>query len=270
MDNDDAHAVRKAAGAKQYGLLVEPIQPEDFFGGTVQSLDFKYGSEELVPDGDWSPFLPSEENQNTNTGDTFACVSFGTTNAVEMLARRRFKDMKNLSDRFLAVLSGTVVGQGNTPKKVADTLRHKWSVNEDEWPDVDTVEEFYAPIPEPLKTLAIARGAEFEFGYEYISNAPGVIKNALKRSPVCAAVTAWLEKDGVYVRAPFQENHWTTIIKVNDDGTYKVFDSFPPHIKRVKPEAFQSVAMAYYLNKQVVKPSAFTKFIKLILEWLNS
>jgi hypothetical protein len=256
---------------KNFGLIVDPVVPEDFLGGTSQSLEAKYGGEELVPDGDWSPYTPSTEDQDTTTGDTFACVSHGTLNAVEMLARRRFSDIKNLSDRFLAKISGTVVGQGNSPKTVADALRHKWSVNEIEWPDVETVAEFYAEIPAHLKTVAVARGAEFEFGYQYITNSPTVIKEALKRSPVCIAVTAWMQGEGSYIRIPSaKENHWTTIIKVLPNGNYLCFDSFAPFIKEVHPAACQSVAMSYYLNRQVVVESAWKKFIKDLLAWVFS
>ena len=121
---------------KNYGLIIEPVQPEDFVLGFSQSLALKYGAELLNPSGDWSRFTPSVESQGTRNGDTYACVSFGTTNAVEMLARARaFNDGLNLSDRFLAKVSGTIVGQGNSPKTVADALRHGWSVNEPEWPD---------------------------------------------------------------------------------------------------------------------------------------
>lgn len=255
---------------KNYGLQLDPFIPdEDFLGGSTLSLETKYGSEVLVPDGDWSPYTPSTENQDTSTGDTFACVSFATTNAIEMLARRRFEQRPNLSDRFLAKLSGTIVGQGNSPKKVADTLRHSWTVNEPEWPDVDTVAEYYAEPKPELKTLAIARGAEFELGYQYITNTPAVIKEALKRSPVCIAVTAWLEKNGVYVRVPgTQENHLTTVIKVLPNGNYLCFDSFAPFYKEVHPDACKSVAMSYYLNRQIVVESAWQKFIKWVVRYL--
>jgi hypothetical protein len=257
---------------KNYGLIIEPFAPEDFLGGTSQSLEARYGAEILNPEGDWSKHTPSTENQDTSTGDTFACVSFGTTNAIEMLARLRFEQNANLSDRFLAKLSDTVVGQGNSPKKVADTLRHKWSVSEPEWPDVERVEDYYAEIPERLKTLAVGRGAEFEFGYQYITNSAASIKEALKRSPVCIAVTAWLYQTNTdtYIRVPgIQENHWTTVIKVLPNGNYLCFDSFAPFLKEVHPSACQSVAMSYYLNRQVVKESAWQKFIKAILSWFK-
>jgi hypothetical protein len=162
-------------------------------------------------------------------------------------------------------MSGTIVGQGNSPKTVADALRHGWSVNEPEWPDEETVEAFYTEIPNNLKTLAVARGAEYEFGYQYISNNTATIREALRSSPVCIAVTAWVEKDGVYVRGPFAENHWTTVMKVLENGNFLCFDSFFPFVKEVSPDACKSVAMSYYLNRQVVSNSWFAKFIKQVL-----
>lgn len=257
---------------KPLGLRLDPIAPEDFLGGTSQSLEAKYGAEVLNPEGDWTRFVPSTENQDTSTGDTYACVSFATSNAVEMLAKARFGQSKNLSDRFLAKTSGTKVGQGNSPKAVADQLRHGWTVDEPEWPDADTVEEFYADIPQKLTTLAVARGAEFEFGYQYIANTPAYIKEALKRSPVCIAVTAWglQNQDGAYMRIPgATENHWTTIFKVLPNGNYLVFDSSAPFFKEVCPDACRSVAMSYYLNRNVVKPNKFQQFIKMVLAFLR-
>jgi hypothetical protein len=250
---------------KNFGLIIPPYEPEDYLGGSSQSLEAKYGTTSVNPSGDWSRYAPSTEDQDTSDGDTWACCSFGTSNAVEMLARLRFQEAMNLSDRFLAKISGTTVGQGNSPKTVADTLRHGWSVNEPEWPDVNTKEEYYAEIPANLKTLAVARGAEFEFGYQYITNTPASIKEALKSSPVCVAVTAWVEQNGVYVRGPFQENHWTTIIKVLENGNYKVFDSFYPFIKEVSPEACKSIAMSYYLNRQIASEPWYKTFLKQIL-----
>lgn len=254
------------------GLIVEPIDVgSDYLGGTSHSLEAKYGAEVLNPSGDWTPYTPSTEDQSTNTGDTYSCVSHGTNNAIEMLARLRFQNSLNLSDRFLAKTSGTLPGQGNSPKKVADQLRHGWSVNEPEWPDVDTVAEFYADIPQQLKTVAVARGAEFAFGYQYVANVPSQIKTALKYSPVCIAVTAWREENGVYVRVPgISENHWTTIIKVLPNGNYLCFDSFFPFQKEVHPDACKSVAMSYYLNRNVEVESAWKRFIKGILAWLKT
>lgn len=254
------------------GLVVEPILiGEDYLGGTTQSLEAKYGGTIINDKGDWSDYTPSTEQQDTSDGDTWACVSFGTSNAIEMLARFNFKEQINLSDRFLAKTSGTVVGQGNSPKTVADQLRHGWTVNEPEWPDTNTVEEFYADIPENLKTVAVARGAEFEFGYQYINNTPASIKALLKTSPVCIAVTAWqADASGVYQRIPgISENHWTCIIKVLDNGNYQVFDSFYPFIKEVSPEACKSIAMSYYLNRSVVVESAWKRFLKLIKTLLS-
>lgn len=249
---------------KHYGLILEPLKPTDFVLGTSQSLEAKYGAEAVNPSGDWSNFTPSEEDQSTMTGDTWACTNFNTIDAVEMLHRLQYGAPLNLSDRFSAVMSGTKPGVGNSPQKAADSLRRDWSVLEPEWPDVNTVEEFFAPIPASLKTLAVGRGAEFEFGYQVVPNSAASIKAALRTSPVCIAVTAWVEKNGVYVRGDFSENHWTTIIKVLDNGNYKVFDSFYPFIKEVHPSAAQSLAMSYYLKKQIASEGAWRKFLRLL------
>ncbi len=68
-----------------------------------------------------------------------------------MLARLCFGQSSNLSDRFLAVMSGTQLGQGNSPQRVADYLKPRigrdcyWTVNETDWPDAVTL-----TTPEPF------------------------------------------------------------------------------------------------------------------------
>lgn len=76
---------------KNYGLVLDPIVPEDYLLGSDQSLGAKYGADVYLNEkGDWTPYTPSTEDQSTNTGDTFACTVFATTNAIEMLAKLRF------------------------------------------------------------------------------------------------------------------------------------------------------------------------------------
>src|ERR1700710_1746674 len=72
---------------KNYGLIIDPIQPEDFVLGSAQSLEARFGETVINPEGDWLRFTPSTEDQSARNGDTWACVSFATLNAVEMLAR---------------------------------------------------------------------------------------------------------------------------------------------------------------------------------------
>src|SRR3990167_7061569 len=167
-----------------HGFIPPVLVEEDFIFGAERSLDVKFaGREVLQPDGDWSAYLPAREKQ-APLFETSACVPFGTLNAVEMLKRRIVSIEENLSDRFLAKEAGVNPVRGSNPKDVAETLRKKWSTFEAEWPmeGTQSVEEFYADIPQKLKTLAIGRGGEYEFGYEVVSYKN--FREALKYSPI--------------------------------------------------------------------------------------
>lgn len=251
---------------KNTGLIIEPVQPEDFVFGADRSLATKFQGEPLQPNAYWGIYLPEEEKQAPGY-ETSACVSFGTASAIEILANRIFHDRNNLSDRFVAKGSGTDQRAGNTPKKVADFIYRNWSVLEREWAtkDAGSVEEFYADIPENLKTLAVARGAEYAFGYEYVGTSKAQLREALKYSPLGISVPAWHEKDKRYYRPKNQaDNHWTVCYGITDEGELFIFDTYAPHLKVMHKDFTPSVAMRYHLAKQTVSDTLFNRFIRLI------
>src|SRR3990167_9214558 len=97
----------------QYGFIRDDIKPEDYVFGSGQ-----LAGEVLQLNGDWSDFLPPEELQNLNGVEPYACASFGTLNALEMLLRRVLGQVDNFSDRYLAYVSGTKEKKGNSPHLV--------------------------------------------------------------------------------------------------------------------------------------------------------
>lgn len=70
---------------KNYGLIIEPRQPEDYlFGGHT-----KLGNKVLQEDGQWDNYLPLPEAQSISI-ETQACVSFSVLNCAEMLIKRLY------------------------------------------------------------------------------------------------------------------------------------------------------------------------------------
>lgn len=255
--------------SKNYGLILEPQVPEDFVFGAYNALDTKFaGRVPLVESGDWSKYLPENEKQAPDF-ETYACVSFGTNNVVEIL-KKRLGITENNSDRFVAKETGTNFFKGNTPKTIGDHLRKKWTCYETEWSTADATsfEDFYKEIPQNLKTLAIGRGAEYEFGYEVVQAKD--IKEALKFSPLGASFPAWhLGSDGVYYRPEgVADNHWAVIFAMQPNGNFLVLDTYPPFIKEVKTTP--SIVYGYYLNKKVVNDNAFVRFLKDLWQALMS
>ncbi len=60
-----------------YGLILEPLKPEDFVFGSSQSLDTKFGAETpLVPTGNWYPYLFAGIYSHQAPGyETNSCVT---------------------------------------------------------------------------------------------------------------------------------------------------------------------------------------------------
>lgn len=258
------------------GFLYEPIQDQDFVFGGSRSLFQKFKGEPLT-DGDWRPFLYDLIYSHQAPGyETNSCTIHGLLNAVELLAVRVFGYTLDLSDRFVAAQAGIDPARGATPKVGAEWLRKNWSVNENEWPTADakSVEEFYQQPPNQLRTLAIARGAEFDFGYEYITPSKENIKAYLPYSPVCISVALLRDENLLYYKPTgWRDTHWLTVLAVDDDGNYVVLDSYPDtdgsYIKKIRGDFVPEVAMGYYLRPKVKNQSAFQKFMELIYSILG-
>lgn len=255
---------------KNYGLIIEPIQPEDFVLGSDRSLSTKFaGRTPINPSGDWRPFAPVGELQAPEY-ETNACASFGTLNALETLKRFVFKDEPNFSDRFVAKGSGTDPRRGNTPKAPAEFIRKNWSVFEFEYPSsaAKSVEDYYAELPQSLRTLAIGRGAEWDFGYEYVNGNKQALRTALTFSPTGISVPAWFkdEATGEYYRPQgAQDNHWVAALHMDEQGRITILDTYEPFIKVMRADFTPLVAIGYYLNRQVKEEGAWARF----LAWLH-
>lgn len=255
-------------GQRSYGLQFDVISPEDFVFGRDNSLQAKFGAQPLQPDGDWRPYLPSEERQAPGY-ETNACVSFNTANCIEILARRVFKQNRNFSDRFIAKGSGTNPAVGNSPKKVADFIYRNWTVFEEEWSTraASTPEEFYTDLPRSLQVLAEIRGQEYDFGYEFVPTSLASLKEALKHSPLGISVPAWFEKDGKYIRPEgMGDNHWCCLITIDGDELV-IFDTYSPFRKRGK--FLPTVAMRYYLNPKLHTEPWWKSFIRHIRDYFS-
>lgn len=257
----------------KYGLIIDPIQEKDFVFG-----DGKLGAESvLVPEANWSGWLPDKEVQNLNNIEPYACVSFTILNCVEILERQEFGISGNWSDRFLATITGTKEKQGNSPQNVAETLRKKGCVEEKELPfdiTIDTFDKFYADISDNLKTLALVFAAQYDFGHSYVPSNYDSLMEALKYSPVAFSVYAWVQnEDGLYYRpAGFTDNHMTTCYGYVRNHYWLVFDSYATGdsvLKKVKWDSLPMQAKRFTLHRHIVDESAWGRFIQFLRKALG-
>jgi hypothetical protein len=256
---------------KKYGLIIEPIKPEDYVFGAANEI----GGAEIQPDADWTPFLPPGEEQFNPKFDSQACASFGTVNAIEILKRRLFGQTENYSDRFVAKGSGTTP-TGNSPHTVAEFIRKTGMVLETDYPftlDLDTWEKFYTDLPRNIVALAQGFTAEFDFFHEYVGTYPAALMNALKYGPIAISVFAWIrDENGFYYQpAGFQNNHWVVLVGFKEGQYWLVYDSYDieergEFLKKVRWDHPFAIAKRYSLTRKVIKDDPFKTF----LAWLRT
>lgn len=252
------------------GLIFEPLKiGQDFVFGSSHSILTNFKSDiVLQSDGDWRYLAPEGEIQHHTEMrfDTQGCVSHGTLNALELLQRRVHGQTINYSDRFVVKGSGTDPSRGNSPQKVADFIRHNWSVFEPEWPreGVQTLQEYYADLPQGLVALAKKRLGSFKFGYEFVNPGSGNLKEALKYSPICMSVgLSGVDKDGFWYRNEgVPDGHWLTLLHIDEDGVYTILDSYKPYIKRLRNDFESKFAYRYYLD--IEQMTLMTRLISLL------
>ena len=228
---------------KNFGFIPPIISPTDYFFGSG-----KLGSVDLNPLGDWRSVLPIPELQRKGNVETQGCVSFATLNCLEMLHKFSYKEEPNYSDRFLIKASDTNPQGGNTPKKVADTLRKYGAVQENDWPWVDSLEEYYKDIPSRLFNMAKEWLGNFSFGYEYVEISR--IKDALKRSPLGIAVYAWTQNfKGEYIKLG-SPNHYCVLVAYDDFDRPIIWDSYEQNVKILEKDYPMEFIQLYKLMKK--------------------
>lgn len=252
--------------ATRYGYIKAAIKPEDYIFGSGQ-----IPGEILQPYGQWGAFLPPDEFQNRNGVEPYACATFGTLNALEIILRRLYGADVNFSDRFTAQISGTQYQHGNSPHTVAEYIRKIGAVPEEAWPitpDVDTFEKWYAEPGKSLYDRARRFLSEYDFRHDWLPDTkPDTLKEALKHSPVGASAFAWAAgHDGrFYKPTGTSDNHWCAITGYEEGVCWKVFDSYDnTHKELVWDFAFEQA------KRYVIRKKAPTENENLFLRLVNA
>jgi len=259
------------------GLILPEKERETdylFLGGNLER-------KRILPGGDWRPYLPTEEAQATRMFDPYCCVSMSFNNAMEMLEGYLLRLIEidpevktildnlealdtngrpNFSDRYLARMSGTIPGRGNTMDKVFDAVREFGLVGEKVWPKGETMgqSEYYKEIPQDIQDLGKKFLEYFEFGYESLPYANFMVKypteasinEALEYSPLWVCVDGNYEFDndgrvGMMGKA-ISYNHATTLVAPG----HWVFDSYAPFLKQFVADYKFGYVKSFHLKKK--------------------
>lgn len=201
----------------------------DYIVGASSPIEYEVRNES----GDWTPYLPSTEKQWFDGGDSMACVSFSAHNCIEAQIKFLTGKEVNLSDRWLAKMSGTT-SQGNWLYVVADALRKYGAVNEEEWPNppIFTWDSYYSDIPKHIVDKGLKFLNEWEVAYEWVTTDRESLMKHLKHAPLQLVIP------GHAVMGFYSEADVT-----------KYFDTYEPHVKEWR-DYFQGSALKLVLKKK--------------------
>lgn len=196
------------------GLLREaPHDQDHVFGATGPDL-------EVLTDGHWSPFAPPHVLQRNRLGqDTFFCVSFSLNSNHSFIFKKRYNEVLDKSERFLALASGTERGRGVSKRTVADFNRTGGFVSEADCPFTPdmTLDQVYSPLDQALFPKAKLSLDQYEFAYQWLwtnntpDNSAQALRIGLQYSPVQVDV------EGRYVYGPKGY-----IVNAGNDYTHEV------------------------------------------------
>lgn len=210
------------------GLVIEGPQEQDHVLGAIGPDNF----EVLQSDAQWAKFAPNPELQRNKNGDLFMCVSFSKLNIVEFLIKRLFDETVNYSDLFLGVGSGTVRGQGNSKRAVAEWMRLNGAVLESLYPFLSdmTLDDAYKPLTKEILVEGLKALDLYSFPYKWLSdNGAQTILSGLTYSPVqvdvsgsykmnAEGIIVWDNTNSIY-------NHEVVIFGHEQGRCWYVFDS---------------------------------------------
>lgn len=215
---------------KNTGVIYEPDNANDWVFGASNIV----GDVEVMPNGDWLSLNTSEDSefQMNKNFDSYSCVTFGNLKAITALLKKVYNVDEDYSERFIAVLSNTVPGQGNSVRNVLEAIRKYGLVLEKDFPSITenmTEPEYFDRdnITEDILKKGREWLAKWEFNWETIYPSNDNIRKALKYSPVVTIGYAWAQSDGIYYDYGKSANHCFVIEKIDDSGYKYVMDTYP-------------------------------------------
>lgn len=255
--------MEKQRSKKEYGFVRPQIGISDHIFGAVEL------GAVLKPDGQWDDFLPTYEPQ-AEKYETYGCTVWGTQNALEILHKFLFKNEINADERYNYNCIA-IEPPGSDPHKAAQSIKNE-GLTFGLLPVTETYEEFCTPRPMEVKYEV--QGAKFteqySFRHQWVLQGKesketriAWMKDALRYSPLGVSVSAWYEKDGVYVDNGQPNNHWCVCYGWIDKD-WKIFDSYDHSIKVYSFDSKITFAKRYSLEKITKRYNWFVRLLQSI------
>jgi hypothetical protein len=177
------------------------------------------------------------------------------------------------SERFLAYLSGTRAQNGADPHVVAEHARKVGIPLETQWPSkgMANLDAYYQAPPAKIYEYARQFITDYTLGHDTVPCIPEQMINALRYSPLGISVRFDREENGIYRKeGGGVDTHWVTIYGYDFGKYWKVFDSAPPHFKKLAWNHQAQLVKRYVLTKKVdnVRPLYF-RLIELLKRYIG-
>lgn len=207
--------------------------------------------------GQWE--TPKYEAQ-ADMYETASCTVWGSQNAIEMYMMHVFGFEPNYDERFTRLHCDISVERGGgNPQDAYQSYRHDGLLEPNE-PMPPTLKEFEDKgyLTSERKHKAQQWLNKYTITHEWVDNCNDreVIKQLLRYSPISISVTAWYEKNGLYVDMGQRNNHWCTVYGYIEDERgiiLKVFDSYDHSEKLLHPNHHISYAKRIHISKALPK-----------------
>ena len=256
---------------KNYGFKLNEVPDE---------RAYKLGAVELPKnvlreDGQWSGWTPIDELQTTPRYDTYGCTIYATENIQQTLERFYFGKTSEYDERYNYNLV-KVVPPGADPHDAAQSFKNDGVVS-GLLPITEAFEEYATPRPMPTKYVAQGIAHPYMLLHQWLWQKPidketrtKLIKEYLQYSPLGVSVTAWSERNGVYIDEGRRNTHWTMLYGWTDKG-WLIFDSYAPHRKVLSFDHNIECAKRYQLvaNTRKAQVSILQKILSLMAQILG-
>ena len=199
-------------------------------------LGATFVEELLFPDKDCTKYITelSDVQYNQNF-DEYCCVIHGTINNVQLLVKKKYDIVLDLSKRDLALRTGVVPGQGTSIRACSECLRLQGDSLERDYPTITptmTQAQFFTPI-KGVQEFLLANG----YVYQH-SNLPStflgatmesIIEDGLQHSGVIVAIEGSYHFDA-QGRLQYNGGAYTHVVLVvkSEPDHFLVLDSENP------------------------------------------
>lgn len=213
-------------------------------GAWKAGVNSKVKYEIVLPSADWRKFWFNPERQYFDIGDTFACTNFSDDNSAKVQLNQSTGIKFDFSESASANLSGTQPNVGNYMDAPSEAARKFGRVLQSNWPNGNSVDEFYRTFTDDDKKKAV----KFNEAHEYVPTDRNSLIYHLKQTPLNLMIKAG------------STNHDVCALFIDNNGIW-CGDSYPHNTS--DNFIFITTQVPLAALKNIVKPMSNTYLIQL-------